>query len=68
MNNLQTAAEAIKERWDGENLLHRRLDMEFDEDANKTMDPIAYNNLSIIINKLCLSILKVAKPIFENRS
>ncbi len=67
MNNLQTAAEAIKEQWDGENLLHRRLDMEFDEDANKTMDPIAYNNLSII-NKLCLSILKVAKPIFENRS
>lgn len=41
--------------------------MDFGEDDNKTMDVKAYVNFSII-NKLCLSILKVVKPILNNRS
>lgn len=48
-------------------MLHRYLDIDFDEDDNKTTDVKAYNNLSII-NKLCLSILKIAKPLLKNRS
>ncbi len=67
LNDLDLSVEAITGRWDVENLLHRYLDMDFREDDNKTMDVKAYTNLSII-NKLCLSILKVAKPILENRS
>lgn len=67
LNDLDLSIEAIIGRWDVENLLHRYLDMDFGEDDNKTMDVKAYTNLSII-NKLCLSILKVAKPILENRS
>jgi predicted transposase YbfD/YdcC len=67
LNDLDLAVEAIVGRWDVENLLHRYLDMDFGEDDNKTMDVKAYNNLSII-NKLCLSILKIAKPLLQNRS
>lgn len=67
LNDLETSVEAIVGRWDVENLLHRYLDMDFGEDTNKTMDAKAYNNLSII-NKLCLSILKLAKPLLQNRS
>jgi len=67
LNDLDLIVEAIIGRWDVENLLHRYLDMDFGEDANKTMDVNAYTNLSII-NKLCLSILKLSKPLLENRS
>lgn len=67
LNDLDLSVEAIIGRWDVENLLHRYLDMDFGEDDNKTMDQKAYNNLSII-NKLCLSILKIAKPLLDNRS
>lgn len=67
LNDLELAVEAITGRWDVENLLHRYLDMDFGEDDNKTMDVKAYVNFSII-NKLCLSILKVVKPILNNRS
>jgi len=67
LNDLDLNIEAITGRWDVENLLHRYLDMDFGEDDNKTMDVKAYTNLSII-NKLCLSILKIAKPILDNRS
>lgn len=67
LNDIDLSIDAITGRWDVENLLHRYLDMDFGEDDNKTMDVKAYTNLSII-NKLCLSILKIAKPILENRS
>lgn len=67
LNDLDLIVEAIIGRWDVENKLHKYLDISFGEDANKTMDLYAQNNLSII-NKLCLSILKIAKPIFDNRS
>lgn len=67
LNDFDLTIEAITGRWSVENLLHRYLDMDFGEDDNKTMDVKAYTNLSII-NKLCLSILKIAKPILANRS
>lgn len=67
LNDIDTSIEAIIGRWDVENLLHRYLDVSFNEDMNKTMDVNAFNNFSIM-NKLCLSLLKIAKPILGNRS
>ena len=62
LNDLECIVEAINSRWDVENLLHRYLDVSFSEDLNKTMNVNAFNNFSIM-NKLCLSLLKLAKPI-----
>lgn len=67
LTDLDTIVEAIVYRWDVENLLHRYLDVSFDEDLNKTMNPNAFNNFSII-NKLCLTLLKLCKPLLGNRS
>lgn len=41
--------------------------MSFGEDDNKTMDPKAFTNFSIM-SKMCLSFLKLMKPILGNRS
>lgn len=67
LNDLDTIVEAITYRWDVENLLHRYLDVSFDEDLNKTMNSNAFNNFSIM-NKLCLTLLKLCKPLLGNRS
>lgn len=67
LNDIETAVEAIQGRWDVENLLHRYLDVSFNEDMNKTMDRSAFTNFSIM-SKLCLSLLKLAKPLLANRS
>jgi len=67
LNDLETSVEAVIGRWDVENLLHRYLDISFNEDMNKTMDVNAFNNFSIM-NKLCLSLLKIAKPLLGNKS
>lgn len=64
LNDLPTAIEAIQGRWDVENLLHRFLDMSFNEDDNKTMDRKAITNLSIMF-KLCLSFIKLAKEVLK---
>lgn len=64
LNDLDTAVEAINARWDVENLLHRYLDVSFDEDINKTMNANAFNNYSIM-NKLCVSLLKLSKTIMK---
>ncbi len=65
LNDLESEVEAIQARWDVENLLHRYLDMAFNEDMNKTMDATAFNNFSIL-NKLCLSLLKIVKPLIKD--
>lgn len=67
LNDFETAIEACTYRWDVENLLHRYLDVSFEEDMNKTLDKKAFNNYSIM-NKLCLSLLKICKPILGNKS
>lgn len=67
LNDFETAIEACVYRWDVENLLHRYLDVSFNEDLNKTMDANAFNNFSIM-NKLCLSLLKLCKPLLKNKS
>lgn len=57
----------INYRWEVENLLHRYLDVSFDEDLNKTMNSNVFNNF-IIMNKLFLTLLKLCKPLLGNRS
>ena len=60
-------AEAIRGHWSVENRLHWHLDATFEEDDNTTSDRHAFNNLSII-NKMTLSLLKLAKPLFRKSS
>lgn len=67
LNDLDTIVEAITYRWDVENILHRYLDVSFDEDLNKTMNSNVFNNFSIM-NKLCLTLLKLCKHLLGNRS
>jgi predicted transposase YbfD/YdcC len=65
LNDVTLCAEAIRGHWSIENQLHWFLDTVFYEDMNKTMDKDAYNNFSIL-NKMALSILKLAKPLFKS--
>lgn len=64
LNNIKLCAEAIRGHWAIENNLHWHLDTTFNEDENTTMDKVAYNNLSLL-NKMSLSLLKLAKPVFK---
>jgi len=66
-DNLQLASEAIRGHWGIENQLHWFLDASFDEDANSTMDSKAFNNLSVI-NKMALTICKIARPVVGSPS
>ena len=50
-------ARAIRRHWSVE-IMHWHLDVTFKEDANSTLGKIAVQNLNII-NKWCLSILKL---------
>ena len=43
------------------------MDVNFHEDDNSTMNKNAFNNLSII-NKMVLSLMKLAQPIIGNES
>ena len=45
----------------------RHLDYSFDEDDNTTMDKNAFNNFSIL-NKMALSLFKLAQPLMDNIS
>lgn len=60
-------AESIRGHWSVENQLHWHLDVNFYEDANSSLDRNAFNNLSII-NKMTLSLLKLAQPLFGKTS
>jgi len=60
-------AEAIRGHWGIENRLHWHLDTAFLEDDNATVDRNAFSNLSLM-NKMSLSLLKLAKPVFDKHS
>ena len=65
--NLMLCVEAIRGHWSVENKLHWHLDYSFGEDDNTTMDKKAFNNYSLI-NKMVLSLCKMAKPILGTPS
>ena len=56
-NDIELFARTVREHWSVE-IMHWHLDVTFKEDANTTKDKIAAQNLNII-NKWCLSILKL---------
>lgn len=67
VTDVKLCADVIRGHWGIENTLHWHLDVNFSEDDNTTIDKNAFNNLSII-NKMVLSLLKLAQPIFDNHS
>ena len=66
VTDVALCADAIRGHW-GVESLHWHLDVSFSEDDNTTMDRQAFSNLSLI-NKMCLSLLKLCKPLFKNSS
>lgn len=60
-------ADAVRGHWSLENQLHWHLDYSFYEDDNTTADRNAFTNLSLI-NKMVLSLCKLAQPLLKNRS
>lgn len=67
LTDVELCADSIRGHWGVENLLHWHLDANFYEDDNATMDKNAFNNLSII-NKMVLSIMKLAQPLMNKSS
>ena len=67
LNDIEVCAEAIRGHWSIENNLHWHLDFSFDEDDNSTLDKNAFNNYSLM-NKIALSLCKLAKPLMKNSS
>lgn len=67
LTDIELCADAIRGHWSIENRLHWHLDADFHEDDNSTMNKNAFNNLSII-NKMVLSLMKLAKPIVGDNS
>lgn len=57
ISNIELLAKSIRKHWSIE-IMHWNLDVTFKEDANTTLDKVAVQNLNII-NKWCLSILKI---------
>lgn len=55
--NINVLSKSIRQHWSVE-IMHWHLDVTFKEDANTTLDKIVAQNLNII-NKWCLSILKL---------
>lgn len=67
LSDIELCAEAIRGHWSVENKLHWHLDYSFSEDDNSTMDKKAFTNLSLI-NKMCLSLCKLAQPLMGKSS
>ena len=67
LNDVETISLAIRGHWSVENQLHYSLDKFFNEDANKTIDKIANNNLSLI-RKMINTLLVLIAPMFRNGS
>lgn len=65
--DVELCAESIRGHWSVENKLHWHLDYSFGEDDNTTMDQNAFNNFSIL-NKMALSLHKLAQPLMKNCS
>lgn len=61
-DDIELCAQAIRGHWSVENKLHWHLDYSLSEDDNTTMDKTAFHNYSLI-NKMVLSLCKLAKPI-----
>lgn len=57
ISNIELLAKSIRKHWSIE-IMHWHLDVTFKEDDNTTLDKVATQNLNII-NKWCLSILKI---------
>lgn len=67
LKDIELCADAIRGHWSVENQLHWHLDYNFQEDDNTTTDKQAFSNLSLL-NKMALSICKLAQPLMNNRS
>lgn len=66
-DDIELCAAAIRGHWGVENKLHWHLDYSLYEDYNTTMDKTAFNNYSLI-NKMVLSLCKLAKPVIGSPS
>lgn len=66
-NDIGNIAKAIREHWGIENKLHWQLDYTFKEDCNLTYIGNSGKNLNII-RKFCLSLLKLIKENYKNKS
>lgn len=64
LKDVTLAAHAIRGHWEVENTLHWHLDYSFGEDGQTTMDKTAFQNLSLM-NKLVLSLCKLAQPVMK---
>ncbi|KAK9670922.1 DDE Tnp1-associated [Popillia japonica] len=67
LEEVELCAQAIRGHWAVENNLHWHLDYSLNEDDNTTMDKTAFHNYSLI-NKMVLSLCKLAKPIIGSPS
>jgi len=67
MKDVKLCAEAARGHWSVEAQLHWHLDSNMGEDDNTTTDKNAFTNLSIM-NKLALSLYKLAQPLMDNES
>ena len=67
LKDLELIALSARRHWAVENELHWHMDASLNEDANKTVNRNAINNLSIM-KKNILTILKLLQPLFGNRS
>lgn len=67
LTDIETISLGIRAHWSVENQLHYTLDKFFNEDANKTIDKNANNNLSLI-RKMINSLLILIAPLFRNGS
>lgn len=66
-NDIKNIAKSIREHWGIENKLHWQLDYTFKEDKNTTFVGNSQKNLNII-RKFCLSLLKLVKENYQNKS
>lgn len=67
IDDIELCAEAIRGHWSVENCLHWHLDYSLSEDDNTTMDKAAFNNYSLL-NKMVLSLCKLAKPLLKKNT
>lgn len=67
LNDIELISHIIRRHWAVENELHWHMDVSLSEDANKTINKKALNNLSTI-KKNVLTILKLLQPLFGNNS
>lgn len=67
IDDVELCAQAIRGHWGVENNLHWHLDYSLGEDDNTTMDKTAFHNYSLI-NKMVLSLCKLAKPVIGSPS